>query len=287
MVGAFGDSHHGFDFARSIAVNTMSPLDKGAMSEDCGNASLGYTDGAPPTDHDEQFAQHGWRTDESSRHKSFQDPRPGRRGDSSNDVVRHGHKDVVACSLDTVVEEDRRLSRLLRSEVDDLSAQLAELEAACRETQAGTLQEQMALQHSEQQREQALRRVEASRLHVAELAKERRVLEGHGVSLLRNHEHCRKEVTFLQGLLHESLRDTQALQVSVETLEQSSCNLVEHTRALESVRRDLSDQLLTEQKHLDEERMRANEVGEQLKACRDRLNSSGVPVDLDSQEISY
>merc|ERR1711935_1093323 len=88
------------------------------------------------------------------------------------------------------------------------------------------------------------------------------------VMLRCDHDHFAKEAVFLRRLLEEGTRDSQALQQSIEYLEQSNSSLRAHTATLEDARREVLETVKVEKELLRKEQAEAEFAKQALEALR-------------------
>merc|ERR1712100_88807 len=108
----------------------------------------------------------------------------------------------------------------------------------------------------------------ASQRQLSELKVEHEGIVLENVMLRCDHDHFAKEAVFLRRLLDEAQRDAQALQHSIEYLEQSNTNLRAHTKTLEDARRDVLETVKVEKELLRKEREEAHFAQTAMEALR-------------------
>lgn len=159
--------------------------------------------------------------------------------------------------LEVLIEADKWLVQRLRSDVGALDEGLLRLEEACRLEEREAIRERSECERIGQERQHLAQQLEASRRQLGELKAEHQGLHAESVLLRRDPEHYSREVAFLRRLLDEGVRDTQALQQSIEYLEQSNHSLLAHTSSLTEARHEVLEQVRAEREALERERREA------------------------------
>lgn len=180
--------------------------------------------------------------------------------------------------LEVLIEAEKVLVRRLRSDTNDLNDELQHLEEACRFEERETARERAERERISRDRQHLLDQLEASQQQLHELKAEHQGLHIESMLLRRDNTHYGKEAAFLQRLFDEGMRDAQALQQSVEYLEQSNQSLMAHTKSLEEARREILEQVRVEKDLLNKEQREALAAKQVLEA----LKSEGADVHRNS-----
>jgi hypothetical protein len=167
-----------------------------------------------------------------------------------------------------LIEADKALVTHLRRDVDELDEELTRLEEACRFEERETTRERAEVEHVGQERQHLMQQLAASQRQLSELKLEHEGIVLENVMLRCDHDHFAKEAVFLRKLLDEGTRDAQALQQSIEYLEQSNSNLRAHTKTLEEARNEVLDTVKGEKELLRKERDEAEFAQRALEALR-------------------
>jgi hypothetical protein len=168
----------------------------------------------------------------------------------------------------TVIDADNRMTQSLRQHIDMLSAELEELEQACEFQERMTTKEQVECARMDEDRKHLVGQLEAVKRQAAEGKSERKSLHSAHLLWNRSHGHYNREVEFLKRLFDECMRDTQALQHSIEYFEESNRSLVAHTNSLHEARGKVLEQFRAETTALEKERQEAAQVRKRLQALR-------------------
>lgn len=183
--------------------------------------------------------------------------------------------------IEVLIEADKRLATNLRLDIDMLHEELERLEDQCRWEETEMTREKDESERIGEERRHLLAQLEASRRQLGSLKSDRQDLHGESIMWHRNHGHYHREATFLKRLFDEGLRDTEALQQSIEYLEQSNQGLLAHTRSLEDARREVLEQVRTETELLEKERweaVRSRAALDALRGAADSAEPSGAPL---------
>lgn len=170
--------------------------------------------------------------------------------------------------LEVLIEADKWLVQRLRSDVGALDEALLRLEESCRFEEREAIRERCECERIGQERQHLAQQLGASRQQLGGLKIEHQGLHAESVLLRRDPEHYSREVAFLRRLLDEGLRDTQALQQSIEYLEQSNQSLLAHTSSLEEARREVLEQVRIEREALERERREAERAKQAYASLR-------------------
>lgn len=170
--------------------------------------------------------------------------------------------------LEALIEADKRLVQQLKRDIDALDEELGRLEEACQFEEDEVKREEADSEGMRQESQHFVQQLEVSQRQLNGLKVEHQVCCSQGVSLWRDRAHYGNEIAFLNRLLDEGMRDTQALQQSIEYLEKSNHSLIAHTKSLEAVRREVLEQVWTEKASFRKEQTETNHVKQVLEALR-------------------
>lgn len=170
--------------------------------------------------------------------------------------------------LEALIEAEKRLVQTLRADTDELDEELHRLEDSCRTEEKETARERVECDRLGQERKHLEQQMEASKRLLAELKAEHEALHLESILLRRDRGHYGAEATFLQRLFDEGTRDAQALQQSIEYLEQSNQSLAAHTKSLEEARREILEQVKVEKELLRKEEFEAQSAKQALETLR-------------------
>lgn len=221
------------------------------------------------------------KSNADSSHFSFELPRErhGSRPPVDALAAGGGRTAVVAA----MVEGDRNLSKELRSSCDELHHELERLEDLCKREEQLMSREHADGERAALERQNLTQQVEASQCHLAELKRELQASQCQSILLRRDSDHYAAEHTFLQRIYLEGSNDVQALQQSVEYLEQSNQSLVAHIANLQLARGEVLQQLQYEEQVLVRERHEANRIKQTLAA----LKGSGADPLLRAGRLAF
>lgn len=170
--------------------------------------------------------------------------------------------------LQALVDVERKLVAKLRLDTNDLSEDLARLEDSRRAEESEAERESMECDRMGQERRHVEQQLEAARRELGELKSEHEALHFESVLLRRDRSHYGDEVSFLERLYEEGTRDAEALQQSVEYLEQLNESVSAHTRALDEARRGIVERLRAERDLLRREEAETRSARRALDALR-------------------
>eukprot|EP00929_Paragymnodinium_shiwhaense_P052812 TRINITY_DN2644_c0_g2_i1.p1 TRINITY_DN2644_c0_g2~~TRINITY_DN2644_c0_g2_i1.p1 ORF type:complete len:689 (+),score=111.06 TRINITY_DN2644_c0_g2_i1:122-2188(+) len=209
----------------------------------------------PRSSHSLSLPSHAFPTESESR-RAAPEPEPMRDAQP----VEH---------LEAIIEADKNLAKKLKADVDKLDAELARLEDACLREEREAQQERSECDRLSEEGAILRQQLQASRRRqLMGLKDEYQTLHLENIALQRDRGHYGKEAVFLKRVLEESTKDLQALQSSVQYLEESQANLTKHTRSLEDARKDVVQQLQNETQLLETERQEVERVRKALDALR-------------------
>jgi hypothetical protein len=174
--------------------------------------------------------------------------------------------------FEVLIEADKIILQSLRRDVDELDDELTRLEEACRFEERETMRERVECDRIGQEREHLTQQLSAAQRQLSELKEDHEGIVLENVMLRCDHDHFSKEASFLKRLLDEGTRDAQALQQSIEYLEQSNTSLRAHTKTLEEARREVLNTVNVEKDLLRKEQNEA----EFAKQALDSLKTDGV-----------
>jgi hypothetical protein len=170
--------------------------------------------------------------------------------------------------FEVLVEADKVIINSLRRDVDELDEELSRLEEACRFEERETARERVECDRIGQERENLRQQLAASQRQMNELKEEHQGIVLENVMLRCDHDHFAKESAFLKRLLDEATRDAQALQQSIEYLEQSNTSIRAHTKTLEDARNEVLETVKHEKELLRKEQREADFAKQALEALR-------------------
>lgn len=170
--------------------------------------------------------------------------------------------------LEALIEAEKRLVQVLRADTDQLDQELTRLEEACRREEKEAARECSETDRTGQERLHLEQQLEASRRQLRELKAEHEGMHLESILLRQDRGHYGNEVTFLQRLFDGGSQDAQALQQSIEYLEQSNQSLVAHTTSLEEARREIQQQVRLEKEFLLKEELEVQSAKQALETLR-------------------
>eukprot|EP00927_Polykrikos_kofoidii_P040525 TRINITY_DN34625_c0_g2_i1.p1 TRINITY_DN34625_c0_g2~~TRINITY_DN34625_c0_g2_i1.p1 ORF type:complete len:775 (-),score=106.93 TRINITY_DN34625_c0_g2_i1:701-3025(-) len=170
--------------------------------------------------------------------------------------------------LEAIIEADKMLLRRLSLDIDRLEKDLTRIEDGCRLEETEARQEHDECERISAEKKHLSQQLEAFRRQIGALKREHKGLHTESVVLRRNHIYYGQEAAFLQRVLDEGQRDTQALENSLEYLEHSQNNLVVQTHSLRDVRREVLEQIRAQEDSLERERKELPLIRQALEALR-------------------
>eukprot|EP00435_Cladocopium_sp_Y103_P055270 s696_g18.t1 len=148
--------------------------------------------------------------------------------DMDADAVRDGA--VVPAQpiehLVALLQNEKAMMRRLRQDSDEMKEELLRLESACKEEDKALAKTMGELQHSDAQRRHLLEQLETSQNQLVELRSEYDMLQRESFVLQHEQNKYSSEAQFLQVLLEEYQRDSQAksLKLSASADKEAFCN---------------------------------------------------------------
>jgi hypothetical protein len=170
--------------------------------------------------------------------------------------------------FEVLVEADKVIISSLRRDVDELDEELSRLEEACRFEERETVRERAECDRIGLERDNLRQQLAASQRQMNELKEEHEGIVLENVMLRCDHDHFAKEAAFLKRLLDEATRDAEALQHSIEYLEQSNTSIRAHTKTLEDARNEVLQTVKNEKELLRKEQREAEFAKQALEALR-------------------
>lgn len=267
--GGFGD----FSKPSSTRRDRRRPADLGDDGFDHAHGNDRFHDGGA----------HGRADDGFSRNLSDPDHRRhdhGRHGHDGSHSPDFGHRNKPRLPqparhdaqpvehLEVLIEADKVLVQGLRHDVDELDEELTRMDEACRFEEREAARERGEIDRVSQERQHLTQQLAASQRQLSELKVEHEGIVLENVMLRCDHDHFAKEAVFLRRLVEEGTRDSQALQQSIEYLEQSNSSLRSHTATLEEARREVLETVKVEKELLRKEQMEAEFAKKALEALR-------------------
>jgi len=157
---------------------------------------------------------------------------------------------------------------MLRADTDEMDEELSRLDELCRREEREGQQEKTDCERTGQERTHLEQQLDASRRQLRDLKAEHEGLHLESILLRRDRGHYGMEVSFLQKLFDDGSRDAQALQQSIDYLEQSNLSLAAHTKSLEDARKDVQEQIKMEEQLLQRQRTEAESAKQALQTLR-------------------
>jgi len=207
---------------------------------------------------------------------SFEPERSFGQDDSRRHSKHRHHRgnDGRLQDLEAMVEADKKIIQQLRHDIDEFDREALQLEEACMQETAEMERERAECDRMRKEQQVRTQQLETSRSQFEHLKAEYKEMQFESIHLRRDHGHYGSEAVYLQNLFDEGLRDTEAVQQSIEYLEKSNQSVFAHIQSLQDSRRELQQQTQAQKDVFRREQQEVAAVRQALEKLR-----RGDPVD--------